>query len=165
MGLAFFVVLDMTNGELMKIRVVRGLGWVLVGSVLLFPASQRLEVRAQFIDNPEDSAKNVSQSLTQDELYFGLSKQQGKVTETEWKLFLEEVITPRFKAGLTVIDANGQYLNSAGSLIREQTKLVILIHPNTPKEEKFIQEIIGEYKQRFNQESVLRVSSSVTVSF
>ncbi|WP_413166532.1 DUF3574 domain-containing protein [Capilliphycus salinus ALCB114379] len=149
----------------MKIRVVRGLGWVLVGSVLLFPASQRLEVRAQFIDNPEDSAKNVSQSLTQDELYFGLSKQQGKVTETEWKLFLEEVITPRFKAGLTVIDANGQYLNSAGSLIREQTKLVILIHPNTPKEEKFIQEIIGEYKQRFNQESVLRVSSSVTVSF
>ena len=149
----------------MKIRLVWGFGWVLVGSVLLFPASQRLEVRAQFIDNPEDSTNNVSQSLTQDELYFGLSKQQGKVTETEWKLFLEEVITPRFQAGLTVIDANGQYLNSAGSLIREQTKLVILIHPNTPKEEKFIQEIIGEYKQRFNQESVLRVSSSVTVSF
>ncbi|MEB3282309.1 MAG: DUF3574 domain-containing protein [Lyngbya sp.] len=149
----------------MKIRVVRCLGLVLVGSVLLFPASQRLEVRAQFIDNPEDYPHKVSQTLSKDELYFGLSKQQGQITETEWKLFLEEVITPRFQAGLTVIDANGQYLNAAGILIQEQTKLVILIHPNTPKEQQFIQEIIGEYKQRFNQESVLRVSSSVTVSF
>jgi hypothetical protein len=40
-----------------------------------------------------------------------------------------------------------------------------LIHANTPKEQQLIQEIITEYKQRFNQESVLRVTSLVTVSF
>lgn len=149
----------------MKVRLMWYLGWVLVGSVFLFPASQRLEVRAQFIDNPEHSANNVSQTLTKDELYFGLSKQQGTITETEWKGFLEEVITPRFQAGLTVIDADGQYLNTAGILTREQTKLVILIHSDTPQEKRFIQEIITKYKQRFNQESVLRVTSSVAVSF
>ncbi|EAW33998.1 DUF3574 domain-containing protein [Lyngbya sp. PCC 8106] len=149
----------------MKVRLMWYLGWVLMGSALLFPASQRLEVQAQFIDNPKNSPNNITQTLTKDELYFGLSKQQGQVSEAEWKVFLEEVITPRFQAGLTVIDANGQYLNAAGILTREQTKLVILIHSDTPQEKQFIQEIITQYKQRFNQESVLRVTSSVAVSF
>ncbi len=149
----------------MKVRLMWYLGWVLMGSALLFPASQRLEVQAQFIDNPKNSPNNITQTLTKDELYFGLSKQQGQVSEAEWKVFLEEVITPRFQAGLTVIDANGQYLNAAGILTREQTKLLILIHSDTPQEKQFIQEIITKYKQRFNQESVLRVTSSVAVSF
>jgi hypothetical protein len=147
---------------MMKIHLTRFLSLVLVSSVLWVPVF-RQQVQAQFVDNPQEN--NVSQTLSKDELYFGLSKAEGNITESEWKLFLEEVITPRFQAGLTVINADGQYLNSAGILIREPTKLVILIHANTPKEQQLIQEIITEYKQRFNQESVLRVTSLVTVSF
>ena len=153
----------------MKVRLIRYLGLIVVGSVLLFSASERLEVGAQFIDSsPEsgdNSPRNSGETLTKDELYFGLSKPQGQITETEWQTFLETVITPRFKAGLTAIDANGQFLNAAGILIQEQTKLVILIHANTPEEQQFIREIIAKYKQQFEQESVLRVTSSVAVSF
>lgn len=145
------------------------LGIFLLSSIIFISGYQQLQAQAQFVDDVEnstlDSPNNLTQTLTKDELYFGLSKQQGQITETEWQDFLENVITPRFTAGLTVLDAKGQYLNAAGILIREPTKLVILIHANGPKEQQFIQEIITEYKKRFDQESVLRVTSSVTVSF
>ncbi|PMB21434.1 hypothetical protein CEN40_25615 [Fischerella thermalis CCMEE 5205] len=104
--------------------------------------------------------------LIKDELYFGLSKPGGKtVSEVEWQLFLNRVITPRLPDGLTVMDVYGQYLDSYGKLTREKTKLVILIYENSQTKNQKIEEIIASYKKTFQQESVLRVTSSVKVSF
>ncbi|PMB35057.1 hypothetical protein CEN47_09325 [Fischerella thermalis CCMEE 5319] len=104
--------------------------------------------------------------LIKDELYFGLSKPGGKtVSEVEWQLFLNRVITPRLPDGLTVMDVYGQYLDSYGKLTREKTKLVILIYENSQTQNQKIEEIIASYKKTFQQESVLRVTSSVKVSF
>lgn len=104
--------------------------------------------------------------LIKDELYFGLSKPGGKtVSEVEWQLFLNRVITPRLPDGLTVMDVYGQYLDSYGKLTREKTKLVILIYENSQTKNQKIEEIIASYKKAFQQESVLRVTSSVKVSF
>jgi len=100
------------------------------------------------------------------ELYFGLSRPGGKVvSDAEWKQFLEENITPRFPQGLTVVDADGQWRNKAGKVIREKTKLVILVHPATRDSLAAVQGIIFEYKQKFQQEAVLRVTGTVGVSF
>lgn len=139
-------------------------GLLLVGLLLLIPATAHPNVRVQ---SPKtltaDSGGNI---LTRDELYFGLSKPGGaKISEAEWQMFLQRVITPRFPEGLTVLDAYGQYLNKKGQLNKEKTKLVILLYQNSDVKNQLIEEIIAKYKQDFHQESVLRVTSSAKVSF
>jgi Protein of unknown function (DUF3574) len=110
---------------------------------------------------------NASQTtFLKDELYFGLSKPRGEtVSESEWQEFVKEVITPRFREGLTVLDGSGQFLNNAGILIREQSKIVILIYESSAEKEGAVNEIIEIYKRRFQQESVLRTTTEVKVSF
>jgi hypothetical protein len=139
-------------------------GIILAGLLLVVPGCINTPVRAQL---PEALAKNPCEKiLTKEELYFGLSKPAGgAVSEAEWQLFLNDVITPRFPAGLTVVAANGQYLSSSSELTKENTKLVILIYENSPKKNQMIAQIIEAYKRIFHQESVLRVTSSVRVSF
>jgi hypothetical protein len=136
---------------------------VITALIVIAPASANNRIRAQ---SSETSTSKTGRLLTKNELYFGLSKPTGaKISEIEWQQFVNTVITPRFREGLTVIDANGQYQNNAGSIIREKTKLVILIHDNSPTKNKMIQEVIVNYKQKFQQESVLQVTSDVRVSF
>ncbi|MFH1731853.1 MAG: DUF3574 domain-containing protein [Planctomycetota bacterium] len=104
--------------------------------------------------------------LVRTELYFGMSMPDGKtVSEAEWQTFVDEHITPKFKDGLTIVHANGQYLDKSKKLIRERTKVVILIHPDTPRSRIDIFNIINAYKARFRQESVLRVTGRVGASF
>ena len=136
----------------------------LAGLLFIVPVYPAKIARAQL---PETSDNNVSQkTFLKDELYFGLTKPGGEtVSESEWQEFVKAVITPRFREGLTVLDGSGQFLNSSGILIRENSKIVILIYENSPEKNRAIQEIIENYKRRFQQESVLRTSNEVKVSF
>jgi Protein of unknown function (DUF3574) len=100
-----------------------------------------------------------SEAYVREELYFGRSQPGGgEVTEEQWQKFVDTEVTPRFPDGLTVLDAYGQFLNSAGILAREDSKVLILLYVSTPERERSIQEIIDAYKSRFQQESVLRVT-------
>ena len=99
------------------------------------------------------------------ELYFGLSKPGGSVSAAEWNKFLDEQVTPSFKEGLTVIDGKGQWLNQAGVVTKEDSKILILIHKPGPEKDAAIRKIIDTYKREFQQESVLRVTSAVKVEF
>lgn len=116
------------------------------------------EVDAQIPQAPATNEIRTS-FFVQDELYFGRNKPVGTVSERDFQKFLQNEVTPRFPDGLTVIDANGQFLGSNG-IIREKTKLLILIHFNTQEDNQEIQEIVDGYKKQFQQESVLRVTST-----
>lgn len=137
---------------------------ILTSLLFIAPVHTNTFVRAQ---SAQTSTQNSTEKIfTKDELYFGLSKLGGDtISELEWQLFLNRVVTPRFREGLTVIDAYGQYLNSSGKLTREKTKLVILIYENSRTKNQMIEEVIASYKRKFQQESVLRVTSTVKVSF
>jgi hypothetical protein len=135
---------------------------ILSGLLLVTPANTNNLVSSLVSPSTQVSSK----ILIKDELYFGLSRPGNlTVSEIEWQLFLNRVITPRFKDGLTVMDTYGQYLNNDGKLTREKSKLVILIYDNSSNKNQMVQQVIASYKQRFQQESVLRVTSSVRVSF
>jgi hypothetical protein len=100
------------------------------------------------------------------ELYFGLSMPGGKtVGEGQWENFLAEEVTPRFPDGLTVISAKGQWRNPMGTLIREDTKVLIIYHPGTPEINRRIEALRAAYLARFDQESVLLVQQPAMVSF
>jgi hypothetical protein len=94
-----------------------------------------------------------------DRLYFGRNiPGGGTVSDSAWSVFLREVVTPRFPAGLTVFRAEGQWRGDDGSIDREQSFVVEVIHPAGPNAEADILAIAEEYKRRFNQEAVMRVT-------
>jgi hypothetical protein len=101
------------------------------------------------------------------DLFFGRSiPGGGEVSSLEFQEFINDFITPRFPEGLTVFDASGQFLNSADMLVRENTKVVTFLLEDTLENELSINEIVREYVQQFNQESVLQaVNEDINVSF
>jgi hypothetical protein len=97
------------------------------------------------------------------ELYFGLGKQDGTVvSEDEWQRFLTDEVTPRFPEGLTIIEARGQYKNFAGKIVREPSRVLIILYRKKYRKEagQKIDTICETYKRLFEQESVLRVTAS-----
>ncbi|MFO0998073.1 MAG: DUF3574 domain-containing protein [Alphaproteobacteria bacterium] len=103
---------------------------------------------------------------TRTELFFGLSKPDGgTVSEADFRRFMETEVTPRFPAGLTVLDASGQYRDSAGKIIQEDSKLVVLHYPYSRADSDAVEAIRKAYKDAFQQESVLRVDKQSCVSY
>lgn len=103
--------------------------------------------------------------LVEDTLYFGTNQPQGTVTPSQWDAFLRREVTPRFPDGLTVWDAQGQWKNAKGLVGKEATKVLLLIHSDTPAGDEAVQAVIEIYKKEFGQESVLRVRDRPEVSF
>jgi hypothetical protein len=100
------------------------------------------------------------------EMLFGTSRpKQSPVSGEEWATFLDSEVTPRFPAGLTVLRGPGQWRGSDGFLAREQSNILVIWHEPTARTEADIEAIRTAYKQRFDQESVMRVESLSCVSF
>ena len=78
-------------------------------------------------------------------------------------------ITPRFPDGLTVLKGFGQFRESSGQIVQESSFVLILLYPRETLRDSSgkIEEIRALYKERFEQESVLRVDDPrpVRVSF
>lgn len=108
----------------------------------------------------------VGDAMTQTTLYFGLSRPHGAdITAAEWQSFVDNDVTPRFKEGLTVFDARGQWLGENGKVAREPSKALMLIHAATAQSEQNIEALRTRYRQRFQQESVMRVDEPACVAF
>jgi hypothetical protein len=116
------------------------------------------------------SATAFAEKYIRTELYLGLSRKGGPdVNEAEFRIFIDEFVTPRFPSGFTVFDARGQWRENDGTITKEGTKVLILIYRRNerrPANEK-IEEIRNEYKKRFSQQSVLRsdITKGVRVDF
>ncbi|MFJ5440275.1 DUF3574 domain-containing protein [Pectobacterium brasiliense] len=109
-------------------------------------------------------ACQIGDKQVQTTLYFGLNRPAGPViSEAEWKAFLDGDVTPRFKEGLTVFDAKGQWLGNDGVVARENSKALMLIHG--ADKERDIEALRTIYKSRFVQESVMRIDAPVCVAF
>jgi Protein of unknown function (DUF3574) len=101
------------------------------------------------------------------ELFFGLARPHGgPITDGEFRRFLDDIITPRFPEGLTVLSASGQFRGSSGRITREEAVFVILLYPLAdPESDRRIEEIRSAYRDNFQQESVLRIDEQSCVTF
>lgn len=92
-----------------------------------------------------------------DRLFFGRRVPGGgQVPDSSWARFLEAVVTPLFPAGLTVWQAEGQWLDPPGELVREPVMVVEALHPRGTPADPVFDRIATEYMRRFNQDAVLR---------
>ncbi|HBN54607.1 MAG TPA: DUF3574 domain-containing protein [Stenotrophomonas sp.] len=108
------------------------------------------------------------------ELYFGVGQENGDsrreqtdtISEAQWRAFLDREVTPRFPDGLTVFDAYGQWLfRGAPQPERLRTKVLVVLHEDTPQRRNDIEAIRLAWKQATHHQSVLWSRQAVEVSF
>jgi hypothetical protein len=88
------------------------------------------------------------------------------VSEQAWRRFVATEITPRFPDGLTVIDTAGQWRDTAtGRIVRERSKMVVLIAGDDAGARERITAIAESYKKRFRQQSVGVLTRPVCAAF
>src|SRR5262245_25248705 len=97
-------------------------------------------------------------------LYFGMARPKGSVSELEWQIFLRDEVTKRFPDGLTVWEAEGQWRTPAGSIDHEQSKVLLLVHPDTAAARQAVLDVIEAYRETFEQQSVLWENARVCVA-
>jgi hypothetical protein len=109
---------------------------------------------------------NGADAFVRIELFLGLSRPGGVITEEEFKTFVDARVTPRFPDGLTLLTGNGQFRNASGAIIAEGAKLLILLVPiRDARADEKVEAIRSDYRLQFQQESVLRADAASCVSF
>ena len=110
---------------------------------------------------PPDSA------VLADRLFCGrMMPDGGSVSDEEWNAFVRDVVTPRFPLGFTIWSAHGQWRdNKTGETVREPVMIIEIVHPMTRENGVKIEEIADEYRRRFHQDAVLRVTLPARMEF
>jgi hypothetical protein len=110
-----------------------------------------------------------AQGWVDTKLYFGLGPADDLnkgVSETAWRDFLDKEVTPRFPAGLSVLDVYGQWQSKNETAPeRVRTKLLVIDYADTAENRARIDQIRSAWKQRTGDESVLMVTEPAEVSF
>lgn len=134
---------------------------LLTGSILLTGCA------AQTSADAPASVCQAGDQMAQTTLYFGLSRPDGGyISQEQWQAFVDQEVTPRFRDGLTVFQAQGQWLGNDGKVAKEGSRALMLIHgQGDDLANKDIETLREIYKNKFAQESVMRVDGSKCVSF
>lgn len=140
--------------------------FALLSTLLLTSCATAAPSAAQTGGSAPSKTCAVGEPQARTELFFGLARNSGpNITEKEFGEFVDSVVTPLFRDGLTLMGARGQFLSSSGALVRENSRVLILLHDGADAASAKIEEIRRAYKQRFQQESVLRTDARSCVSF
>lgn len=146
----------------------RSVGIMLCGAAVFGQLSAAVHSRSA-VSTAERKCESAASAtrFQRTELYLGLTRIDGGViTDPQFQHFVDTEITPRFSAGFTLIAASGQFKNDRGLIVREPSRVLVLLYPaDSPGAHARIEAIRAAYKLRFQQQSVLRVDDESCVSF
>jgi hypothetical protein len=99
-------------------------------------------------------------------IYFGLNTpNSGAVPEEQFAAFLSSDVTPAFPMGLTVYDAYGQMQTAAGEIVKQKTKVLLLVHVDSKSDFDAIHKIVASYRSKFGNPQVMVMTAPVTPEF
>jgi hypothetical protein len=99
------------------------------------------------------------------ELYFGGAiGPSSKVTDAQFRKYVDQELTPRFPDGLTVLDGGHQWKGEENRAIREAAKVVLIVLPKTQGAQVRIDAARSAYKSRFHQDAVVEVMPPACVA-
>lgn len=139
------------------------MGWLrtfLVCVVVTTTSAVQAQAPAPFCHDPLKPMLRV-------ELYFGRDMRGHHiVSDRQWAHFLAHELSPAFPDGLTVFDGRGQW-REAGSatVMREQTKVVVIVTPDSGGVRSRVATVVSVYKEHFRQHSVGVVMQQVCAAF
>jgi Protein of unknown function (DUF3574) len=111
----------------------------------------------------------VTRGWVDTRLYFGLGPidrpDQG-VSEADWRAFLDHEVTQRFPDGLSVLDVYGQWQGKNQTAPeRLRTKMLTIDYPDSAENRAKVDAIRAAWKKKTGDQSVMRVTEPVDVSF
>jgi hypothetical protein len=111
-------------------------------------------------------APPVENAVLADRLFCGRTiPGGGVVSDEDWNVFVADFVTPRYPQGLTIWRADGQWREKDGTIAREPVMIIEILHPISLEDDRKINDIAVEYKSRFHQEAVLRVTLPARMDF
>jgi hypothetical protein len=109
-----------------------------------------------------DYPLSPAKPMLRTELFFVLSKQDGsEISDADWQTFVNDTITHYFPDGFTILDGVGQWKDSAGKIVHEHSKVLVVLHQRSDGSMAKLDLIREVYMRRFGQESVIRDSEKV----
>ncbi len=100
------------------------------------------------------------------QLFFGRNiGQKPGVSEADFRAFVDQELTPRFPEGMTVLDGGGQWKGDENRMIRESSKVVVLVLPMKGDSGAKLDEARKAYVRKFRQDSVMLVTQPACVAF
>jgi hypothetical protein len=133
---------------------VRAIGGLVVAVIASLGCARHAEITTTA---PAAACAAGDSAMVRDVVYFGRNRPGGGgVSDSEWYAFLDEVVTPKFPAGLTVVEAVGRWRGATGVVEQERTEIMTLLHDGSPSARQAVSAVGEEYKRRFRQEAVLR---------
>ena len=133
---------------------------------LLLPGCARGSAAERAVSPAPAACPGRDQALERDELYFGRNRKGGpEVSDREWRDFLGRVVTPRFPAGFTVWEAQGQWRGADGTIEEEKSKVLAIFHDSADSSRAAVDAIVAAYRTEFRQEAVLRARTPSCVGF
>jgi hypothetical protein len=140
---------------------------LVLGIAFLAAPSSRLAAATPSLEG--DATHPGSASWIRCEIYFGIGGAGDtdlQDRELRWRDFLDREVTPRFPAGLTVLEAYGQWKSpGAPSPERLVSKVLVILCPDSAESRTSIDAIRTAYKAATHSKSVLLVVQPADVSF
>ena len=100
------------------------------------------------------------------EIFFGrIIPGGGQVSEEQFAAFLQDSVTKAFPVGMTVYDVYGQMERADGDIVRQDTKVVLLIHDGSQANEQAITDIISNYRSSFGNPQVMHLRTGTEPQF
>ncbi len=89
----------------------------------------------------------------------------GQVSDSEFSDFLKKIVTKEFPKGLTLFNAYGQMEKASGTIVKQPTAVIVIVHEKTKSNTVKIQRIIDAYRSRFGNPQVMSISSLIEPRF
>jgi hypothetical protein len=83
------------------------------------------------------------------------AKPPARISDNEFRRFVDAEVTPRFPDGVTVVDGGGQWQGDENRLIREAAKVVMIVLPETGDPAGRVEAVRAAYRTKFRQDSVV----------
>jgi hypothetical protein len=100
------------------------------------------------------------------ELYLGRKTAAGyEVSKEQFVEFLESVVTKYFPKGLTLYEAYGQMQEPDKTISKEATWVIVLVHEKTAENDKAVETVISDYREKFQAREAMVTASPIEARF
>jgi Protein of unknown function (DUF3574) len=80
---------------------------------------------------------------------------RGELTDSEWRAFLDTIVTANLPNGYTLLDGNGGWMNpGTHQTVREGTKVLLVALPESPDSLTAVNRIRTAYQVMYQQQLV-----------
>jgi hypothetical protein len=100
------------------------------------------------------------------EIYLGKESIPGfEISRLQFSKFMDTVVTKYFPKGFTLYETYGQMQEPDGSITKQATWVIVIVHEKTEENEKAVETVISEYRKQFMNAEVMRTVYPVEANF